>query len=131
MSAESERREFPRLKHAIPVRYKFMSSAVQDEAMERVCDGMTQNVSLGGLLLVGTVPRLEWLKDLLVGRITLGVNLYIPGSEHPIKFLTRVTWIEAAEEQSINMRLGLRILEIPPDQRRVLSEFLTRQSPAR
>ena len=124
MSEDSERREYPRLKFTVPVRYKFMSSHVKDAAMERVCDGVTQNVSMGGMLLQGPIPRLEWLKDLLLGRITVGVNLHFPGSEIPAKILARVAWLEAAEENSINMSIGLRILEIPPAHRKMLSDFL-------
>jgi hypothetical protein len=126
MSSDSERREYPRLKHSLAVRYKFLSSTVKDEAMDRVCEGVTQNVSLGGMMILGPIPRLEWLKDLLLGRITIGINLYFPGSEIPAKCLTRIAWIEAAEENAVNLRMGLRILELPPDHRKMLSDFLIR-----
>jgi len=126
MSSDSERREYPRLKHTLVVRYKFLSSTVKDEAMERVCEGVTHNVSLGGMMLVGPIPRLDWLKDLLLGNITIGVNLYFPNSEVPAKVLTRIAWLEAGEENAINLRMGLRFLEIPPDHRKMLSDFLIR-----
>jgi PilZ domain-containing protein len=126
MSEDSERREYPRLRHSVPVRYKFISPHVKDAAMDRVCDGVTQNLSMGGMLLLGPIPRLEWLKDLLLGRINIGVNLYFPGNPTPAKVLARVAWVEAAEANAINMNIGLRILEIPPDHRKVLSDFLTK-----
>ena len=127
--AESDRRDYPRLKRSIPVRYKFLSSTVKDPAMERVCDGVTSNVSIGGLLLVGPVPRMEWVKELLLGRINIGLNLLLPDQEElPVKVLTKVAWLEATDEEAISMRLGLRILEIPPDHRRILSDFLIRET---
>jgi hypothetical protein len=128
--AESDRRDYPRLKKSVSVRYKFLSSTVKDPAMERICDGVTQNISMGGLLLVGPVPRLDWLKDLLLGRINIGVNLVVPAQVYPIKVLTRVAWLEATDEQAMNMRIGLRILEVPPDQRKALSDFLTMETAA-
>ncbi len=126
--AESDRRDYPRLKRSIPIRYKFLSSSVKDPAMDRVCDGVTQNVSMGGLLLVGPVPRLDWLKDLLLGRITLGLNLILPDQTYPVKVLARVAWLEATDEQAISLRIGLRFIEVPAEHRKVLSDFLTIES---
>ncbi len=126
--SESDRREYPRLKRSIAVRYKFLSSTVKDAAMDRVCDGVTQNISIGGMMLTGPIPRLDWVKDLLIGRMDIGVNLLIPGIDVPTKFLTKVAWIEATDEEAMNIRLGLRILEIPSDHRRMLSDFLIRET---
>lgn len=126
--SESDRRDFPRLKRSIPVRYKFISSTVKDPAMERICDGVTQNLSIGGMMLTGPVPRLEWLKDLLIGRMNIGVNLQLPGSDVPAKFLTKVAWLESTDEEAVSLRMGLRVLEIPPDHRKVLSDFLIRET---
>ena len=98
------------------------------QAMEQVCDGMTNALSMGGMLLVGRIPAMEWTQHLLTGKMTIGINLYLPGTTMPVKFPTRCLWIEAAEQGSINMKIGLRILEMGPDQRRMVSEFLTRAS---
>ena len=121
---ESDRRDYPRLKRSLPLRFKFLSSSVQDPAFDRVCDGATHNISLGGMLLVGPIPKLDWLKDMLVGRISVGVNLHLPGHENPIKVLTRVAWIEAVDQDAISIRMGLRIIDIPSEQRKILSDFL-------
>lgn len=128
--AESDRRDYPRLKKSIPIRYKFLSSTVKDPAMERICDGTTANISMGGLLLVGPIPRMDWLKDLLLGKINIGLNLVIPTSVYPVKVLTRVAWLEATDEQAINMRIGLRIIDVPADHRKTLSDYLTAETAA-
>jgi hypothetical protein len=122
--SESDRRDYPRLKRSLPLRFKFLSTSVQDPLMERVCDGATHNISLGGMLMVGPIPKLDWLKELLIGRIHVGVNLLLPGQDLPIKVLTRVAWIEAVDQEAISMRMGLRIIDIPSDQRKVLGDFL-------
>jgi hypothetical protein len=120
----SERREFTRLPSSLPVRYKFVSSAVQDPAMDRVCEGTTTNLSLGGLLLVGPIPRLEWLKDLLVGKMNVGVNIYLPTSVDPLKALCRFAWVDAMEEGEMAARIGLRTQEMPADHRKLLTDYL-------
>jgi len=122
--SESDRRDYPRLKRSLSLRYKFISSSVHDPAIERVCDGATHNISLGGMLLIGPIPKLDWLKELLIGRISVGVNLLLPGQEFPVKVLTRVAWIEAVDQDAISMRMGLRIIDIPSEQRKILSDFL-------
>jgi hypothetical protein len=128
--AESDRREYPRLKRSLPLRYKFISSSIRDPAMDHVCDGATHNLSLGGLLLLGPIPKLDWLKELLIGRISVGVNFLIPGHEAPVKALTRVAWIEAVDQEAISMRMGLRIIELPAEQRKALGDFLFTETAA-
>ncbi len=128
--SESDRRDYPRLKRTLPLRFKFLSSSIQDPALDRVSDGATHNISLGGMLLVGPIPKLDWLKDLLIGRISVGVNLLLPNHETPVKVLTRVAWIEAVDQDAISMRMGLRIIDIPSEQRKTLSDFLLTETAA-
>jgi hypothetical protein len=128
MDGSDDRREFARLRHAVPVRYKFLSGSVKDPEMETVFEGSTINVSLGGLLLVGPIGKIEWLKDLLLGHIQVGVNLSLPTALNPVKALTRLSWIEAKDPDTISFRLGLRILDISPENRGALSEFLSRET---
>jgi hypothetical protein len=128
--SESDRRDYPRLKRSLALRFKFISSSIQDPAMDRVSDGATHNISLGGMLLLGPIPKLDWLKELLIGRISVGVNLHLPGQENPIKVLTRVAWIEAVDQDAISLRMGLRIIDIPSEQRKILSDFLITETAA-
>jgi len=129
-SSESDRREYPRLKRSLPLRYKFISSSIKDPGLDRVCDGSTHNISLGGLLMVGPIPKLDWLKDMLIGRISVGVNFHLPGQENPVKALTRVAWIEAMDQEALSMRMGLRIIELPAEQRKILGDFLFTETAA-
>jgi len=125
---ESERREYARIRRAMEVRFKYISGTVKDPEIDLVYEGSTLNVSMGGLLLVGPIPRMEWLKDLLLGHIQVGVNLTVPLNVAPVKALTRLSWIEAREPQALTFRMGLRILDMPADHRRILSDFLSRET---
>ena len=128
-SADSDRREFPRLKCTLTVRFKFLSTAVKDPGMDQVFEGTTTNLSMGGLLMTGPIPNLDWVKDLLLGRINVGLNFALPGYDFPIKALSKMNWVEAKDEDAISFQFGLRIVDMPPDHRRAMSEFLIQQAP--
>ncbi len=125
---DSDRRDFTRIRTSVQVRYKFLSSAVRDPEFETVFEGSTINLSLGGLLLVGGIAKIEWVKDLLLGHIQIGVNLALPTSATPVKALTRLSWIEARDPDAMAFRMGLRIVDLPAESRSHLSEFLTREA---
>jgi len=127
-NGESDRRSFPRVRKAVPVRFKFLSSSVKDPEIEAVYEGSTQDLSLGGLLLLGPVPRMEWLKDLLLGHIQIGINLALPTSFTTVKALTRLSWIEARDPDALTFRMGLRVVDIPSDSRSALSDFLSKET---
>ncbi len=127
-ASESDRREFPRLRCKLLIRYKMLSTAVQDPGMDQVFEGTTTNLSMGGLLLTGPIPNLDWVKDLLLGRINVGLNFLLPGQEVPAKALAKISWLEAKDEEAMSFRIGLRIVDMPADHRRTLSEFLMQQS---
>lgn len=124
---ESDRREFPRLRCALTVRYKFISSSVKDPGMEQVFEGTTGNLSMGGLLMTGPISNLDWVKDLLIGRINVGLNLFLAGRDDPVKALAKMSWLEAKDEEALYFRFGLRVVDMPAEHRRILSEFLITQ----
>jgi c-di-GMP-binding flagellar brake protein YcgR len=128
-SFTSEKREFVRVKVSLPVRYKFLSHEIEGtpEAME-IHEGTTNNLSGGGLLLKGRIPRLEWISGMLMEKIAVGVNLYLPKFDLPVKALTRVAWIEGLEEGSQKCHLGLRFKEIAGDGEDQILQFIIKCS---
>ncbi len=127
---ESERREFVRVKAAIEVRYMFLSNS-DVEVSGDVHEGVTQNISGGGILLVGKIPNLQWIPDLLMQKLVIGVNIYLLDSDEPVKALTRVAWVEAFEESSMKCSFGLTFREITKDQQdRILRYVIKAQMPA-
>jgi c-di-GMP-binding flagellar brake protein YcgR len=120
---EPERRQFIRVKTEIPVKYKFLSHDPEFRADE-VFEGATTNLSAGGLLLIGRLPNLDWIPGLLMERIVVGVNLYVPAAEEPVKALCRVAWLEAIEEKSRRTAMGLRFSEITKMHEDVILQFV-------
>ena len=109
---DSERREFVRIKVALPVRYKFLCQDLDHPDLAKIHEGTTRNLSGGGLLLRGRIPHLEWLPSMLSGKMKVGVNLILPTFDLPVKALTRVSWVEGMEEETLRADLGLRFREI-------------------
>ena len=128
---DSERREFVRIRVALPVRYKFLSRDLDGVPESQVIyEGSTNNISGGGLLLKARVPHLQWLPDLLMQKIVIGMNLVLPNNDLAVKALTRVAWIEAIEEGSQKCQLGLRFKEIAQeDEDRILQYIIRCQMP--
>ena len=128
---DSERREFVRVKVALVVRYKFLShDFAENPNASQIHEGSTNNISGGGLLLRARIPDLQWIPSLLMQRIVIGVNLYLPNEEGPVKALTRVAWIESLEEGTQKCSLGLRFHEIGrEDEDRILQYIIRCQMP--
>lgn len=110
-SFDPERREFVRVRAELPVKYKFLS---QDAVFvsDEVFDGTTSNISGAGILLVGPMPNSDWIAGLLMERIVVGVNVFLPGEPEPIKALTRTAWIETLDERAQRCSIGLRFREV-------------------
>ena len=128
---EQERREFVRVRTQIPVRYKFLSKTRQDTAMDEVYEGTTTNLGGGGLLLLGRVPVLDWISELLMQKIVIGVNLLLPQDDQPIKALTRVAWVETFDEVTMKCNLGLKFKEVTQaDKDRIFKFVIKVQMPS-
>ncbi len=108
---DAERREFIRVRAELPVKYKFLSRD-PGFASDEIYTGTTNNLSGGGLLLVGSVPNTDWITDLLMERIAVGVNIFVPSHPEPVKALTRVAWIEAMDERAHGCSMGLKFKEV-------------------
>ncbi len=111
-SFESDRREFTRVRVAVPVRYKFLSNELEDPELDRICEGTTSNLSGSGLLLKVRIPKLDWIPLLLTGKMKVGVNLIVPTYELPVKALCRVSWMEQMDAATHKTNLGLSFREI-------------------
>ena len=119
-----QRREFVRVAVELAVRYKFLSAS-DAPADTRVFEGMTRNVSAGGMLLRGPLPSRDWIADLLLHRIVIGFNLTLPGDSTPLKALARVTWVEALTESN-TCAMGLNFKEISRDCQDRMVQFIIR-----
>ena len=128
---EQERREFVRVRVQIPVRYKYLCKTRNEQEMEEVYEGTTTNLGGGGLLLLGRVPKVDWIPELLMQKIVIGVNLLLPQDEMPIKALTRVAWVETFDETTMKCNMGLKFKEITQaDKDRIFKFVIKVQMPS-
>jgi len=118
-----ERREFIRVCVALPVKYKFLSHEPGFPSDE-ILEGSTDNLSGGGLKLLGPVPNLDWLAGLLSRRIAVGVNIFLPGQARAVKALTRTLWVEGLQKRAQSCLLGLRFREISREDRERIVQFI-------
>ena len=87
-------------------------------------EGVTQNISAGGILLIGQIPELDWIPAMLMERIFLGINLHLPGVGEPVKALTRVAWIEAVDPESGRCAVGVKFKEMTKEHQDRIFKFI-------
>ena len=127
MSQSTERREFFRTRADVEVQYRFLADYLQDPDLGKMFRGTTNNLSGGGLLLHGILPKLEWVPDLLMQKMAVGVSLQLPTENAPVLGLARVAWIETIDDRTRHCRLGLRYREITTADRDRLFQFVIHQ----
>ena len=122
---ESERREFVRVRLAVPVRYAFMDMG-GTRLPPGVSEGSSVNLSGGGLLLQGKVHDLAWTTDLLTQRIGVALSIQLPGELAFVQALARVAWLEAIDPASKRCNLGLRFKELAREDQDRIQRFVIR-----
>lgn len=128
---QQERREFVRVKLDVPVRFKFLTKTIADPELDKIYEGVTQNLSGGGLLLHGKLPKLEWIPELLMQKMVIGIQMELPTEAEPIKALTRVTWIETIDENTNRCAIGLKFKEITlSDKDKIFNFIIKTQLPS-
>ena len=108
---EKERRGFVRVSTEVAVRYRFLSHDPAFEATEGH-EGVTRDLSGGGLLLEVKVGDPDWIPGLLTERVFFGVEIDLPGEAEPVRALTRAAWVQSAKGEEKSCLVGLRFKEI-------------------
>lgn len=124
-----EKRNYLRVQAELPVRYRFLRPGSSGSTALDTCEGRSLNVSGGGLLLLGPVPDVHWVVDLLMEKIIVFVEIDL-GGDAPVRALARVAWLEGLEERTRTCRMGLKFKEITRDaQDRILNYIIESQLP--
>lgn len=100
-SAAFDRRQFPRLDCSLPFAYEISE--------QKLPDGLTANISLGGLLV--NLPQ-----PVEIGTV-LELNMRLPGlqGEQPFKVRGEVVWISTeGTPEGWSCQAGLRFFEMSP-----------------
>jgi len=119
-----ERRDFVRIDLSLPIRYKFLSPSASKRS-DIIFDGKTTNISAGGMLLTGKIPSADWLGDLLLQKVILGINVLLPEIPEPIKLLARVQWIESLTAHA-ECAMGLKYKEIKKEDQDKIVQLIIR-----
>jgi c-di-GMP-binding flagellar brake protein YcgR len=119
-----ERREFIRTKAELTVKYKFIAPYRQDIELLEIYDGKTRNISSTGLLLEGRIPNFDWLSEMLMFKMVIGVNIFLPGDPTPLKVLCRSVWLEAIDEKTLICRMGLMFKEITKEHQDRITRYV-------
>jgi len=110
--ATSEKRQFVRVPVDVEVKYRFIQPRSTGAPTEETTySGKTGNIGAGGLLLVADLPEADLIADLLMGKIIVGLELYLP-DHAPIQALSRVAWLESVDEEKGTCAIGLSFKEI-------------------
>lgn len=123
---DQEKREFVRVRLGIPVRYKFICEHIKDSAIDKIYKGTSNNISASGLLLTGEIPDFNWIPDMLLQKIVIGLNLVLPNEENMIKTLARVAWIGSLEEKMHQGQMGLKFKELTSEDKDCIMRFVIR-----
>jgi c-di-GMP-binding flagellar brake protein YcgR len=110
--AHFDRRQFPRLDATLPCAFEYTD--------ENVPEGVTTNVSLGGLLVY--LPH-----DTVAGQI-IDIKMKLPtsGGDNIFKAKAEVMWVQAGNfPDGWSCQAGLRFLEMSPASLEVWKNFLT------
>ncbi len=125
-----EKRNYLRIQAELPVRYRFLRPGPSGPAPLDTCEGRSLNLSGGGLLLLGPIPDVHWVVDLLMEKIIVFVEVDLGGGDGPVRALARVSWLEGLDERTKTCRMGLKFKEITRDaQDRILNYIIESQLP--
>ncbi|MBI4613995.1 MAG: PilZ domain-containing protein [Planctomycetes bacterium] len=127
---QPEKRDYIRIQARLPVRYRFLKSGTGGMQALGTASGETTNLSGGGLCLVGPIPDLDWVVELLMEKIAVWVEIEFPGAWKPVRAVTRVAWLEGLNEGTRVCSMGLRFKEITREaQDRILDYIIESQLP--
>jgi hypothetical protein len=124
-----DKRIHPRFQLQTPIKYKFISRSMNHNSskMDLIYEGVTTNISEGGLLFVVTLPELEWVTELLLQKMIMGVNLIF--EDAPVKALCRTCWIGSIGmiEETYRSTIGLEFKDISHENRERIRKKLSKQ----
>ena len=106
-----ERRVFYRLPIPLPVRYQIQFRGVTSARL----DGVTINLSAGGMLLQCELPDEETLNALIAGDAELLWELDLPGATGRVRGRSRAAWSERGTGFGPIGKIGLQFVQIDPD----------------
>lgn len=124
-STGRDRRGFYRLEKSLIVTYRFVGNGGTDSQFKKVCKGKTKNISTTGILLIGAMPKPEWISDLLTQKIIVALSINMPGKGKAIKAIGRLAWLDVTlSEEDAQYEMGIFFKEISEDDKERIVRFI-------
>ena len=121
---EMEGREFLRVSVRAPVFFRLYEG---DGKWGGAREGLTENVSVGGLLIHARLPEGGLLSRAILGRAPAAIEFPLPdGYPEPVRGIARVAWIETVAGEEEECLLGVRFREMLARDRDRIVEFVVR-----
>jgi hypothetical protein len=121
---EIEAREFLRVAVRVPVLFRLYEKA---DTWGGPREGLTENLSVGGLLLHARLPEADLLSRAVLGHAPAAIEFPLPdGYPEPVRGIARVAWVETVRGKPEECRLGVRFLEMLARDRDRIVEFVVR-----
>jgi len=121
-----ERRETVRLELNIPVEYTLINDIKSTELSRRRRATVT-NISARGLRIESDEIDDSLIEELYNGRIKLGLEMKLPGTDIPVKALAKVAWLTKGwKEQDGRAKyiMGLEFLDITTVHQDMVREYI-------
>ena len=121
-----DRREYFRLPLGVNVEYKFLTREIAGSDSGATYQGITTDLSAGGMLLHARLPDRNWLGDLLSQERFIGMQIKLPNLPGPIRALCRVVWLSPVEDEGETYAMGVEFHSITESDRDTVTEFIIR-----
>ncbi|MCI0588599.1 MAG: PilZ domain-containing protein [Planctomycetes bacterium] len=117
-------REFVRVSARVPVSFRLLEDG---QASGPTREGVTENLSAGGLLIHARFPEEEVLARAVQGRSALAFQFSLPEDEsEAIRGVGRLVWVEAVPGEAGSCRMGVRFRELLARDRDRIIAFVVR-----
>ena len=117
-------REFVRVSARVPVSFRLLEDG---QASGPTREGVTENLSAGGLLIHARFPEEDVLARAVQGRSALAFHFSLPEDKaEPIRGVGRLVWVEAVSGEAGACRMGVRFRELLARDRDRIIAFVVR-----
>lgn len=118
-----ERRKHYRITKKVKVKYKFISQFPQLEVPESY-EAVTKNISTTGLLLKAEIPKPEIVSDMMLKKIMVFLEIFLPGEKRPLKATAEMRWIENIDASKNAYSIGLKFVDMTQEDKNLLTKFI-------
>ncbi len=118
-----ERRRYYRIAKEVRVRYKFISQFAELNVTNSY-EAVTKNISTTGVLLKAEIPSAEMVSDMVLKKILVFLEIFLPQEKLPVKATAQVRWVESIDASKNLYNFGLKFCDITQEDKNTLTKFI-------